>query len=94
MDVFENLTNCVYEPDMDFPERTDPDFETKHALYLAQEAEGVAHFISDLFTHFNVQGNPKAELAFKIAYDREHGLGLFAVADLFESLLPLVAGVH
>lgn len=94
MNIFEKITSCAYIPDMDFPERTDPDYESKRSVYDAEEAVGVELFKADVFAHYGCANNPKAVQAFEIAYSREKVLGLFAVLDLFEELLPLVMETH
>lgn len=93
LDLFENLINCVYSPDMDVPSRLDPDFEARYAEYLAEEAKGVEAFKRDLFAHYGVSGE-RAEHAFQVAYERERSGGFYAIAELFEQLLPLVREVH
>jgi hypothetical protein len=90
--VYKKLAECAYYPRTEIPERTDPDFQEKMSLFQAEEAILVEEFKKDLFAHFGV--NPeasKAKQAFEIAYTREGVLGLFAVADLFETLLPLTS---
>jgi hypothetical protein len=94
MSIYANLQNCVYSSDIEIPERTDPDFEAKIQAFMEDETKLVNQFKVDLFAHFNVTGNTKADLAFAIAYEQEKGLGLYAVMNLFESLLPLFVETH
>jgi len=94
MNLFANLQNCVYTPDADVPDRTDPDFDAKFKAYEDEESSLVAKFKVDLFTHFGVTDNAKAGMAFKVAYGQTKNLGLYAVMNLFEELLPLIVELH
>lgn len=94
MSIFEKLRDCAYMPDMDFPERTDPDYETKLNEYVAAEAVGVEQLKADLFAQHGLTNNPRAAIAFELAYQREGYLGLHSVVDLFEELLPLIVEIH
>jgi len=46
-------------------------------------------FKADLFADYDVSG-PKAEKAYKIAYDERHSSGLHEVVDLFDDLAELI----
>lgn len=94
MGLYDNLVNCAYTPEMEFPERTDPNFQDLVSTYQKEEQKLLVKFKVDLFNHYEVSGNPKAEKAFALAYNREHGMGLYAVAGFFEELLPLIVEIH
>jgi hypothetical protein len=94
MNVFEKLTNCAYMPDIDFPERTDPDYQSKRAEWDAAEAVGVAQLKADLLAQHGLTTSERASKAFDVIYKREGVVGLYAVVDLFEDMLPLIVEVN
>jgi len=47
-------------------------------------------FKRDLFAEYGVQGNPKKELAFNMAWERGHSEGYEQVESYFSELVPLI----
>ena len=90
MTVYENIRDCVYLPDLDVPNRADPDFAKKMMAYAVEENLGVEALKKDLLAEHGLTGNQKAILAFEISFQREGYLGFHAIVALFEDLLPLI----
>ena len=58
--------------------------------YRKARAAREEEFRQDLFKDFEVENNPKRELAYEMAYERCHSEGYWAVYDEFAYLVPLI----
>jgi len=65
-------------------------FNVAKQTYANRFALLTDEFKRDLFEEHGVTGHPKAELAFKLAWDYGHSSGLNEVVSYFEELVDLI----
>jgi hypothetical protein len=90
MNFSEKLDSNYYRSQLPYPAWKDPNRTKLVEAYREDEARLNAEFKADLFEYHGVTGHPKADLAFRIAYDREHSAGHGDVASLFGDLAELL----
>lgn len=67
------------------------DFEEKvRNNYYSIDNNTAKEFIPDLFADFGVTNNPKAEKAYRLAYEYGHSAGYYEVVNYFSDLVELI----
>lgn len=95
MSVRDNIAAGKYKNTLQYPSHADYVSDNKKykniiTEYREQESRHEATFKVDLFEENGVLGNPKAELAYNMAWDHGHASGLEDVAIWFEKLVELI----
>lgn len=68
----------------------DAAFKAALTHHMRHSADLMARFKQDLKEEFGVTDNPKADAAFKLAYDHGHGSGLSDIYDYFSDFVQLI----
>ncbi len=82
-----------YKTSIQFPNKCDFDEEAYNEavnLYRDDQSRLYAEFVSDLYDDLGINGNPKADLLYEIAYDKAHSGGCDEVYYMAKSLVDLI----
>jgi len=89
-DVHQKIAAGVYRSVVPYPDRKDPDFKEKQAVYSADQRRLEELFKQDLFDEHSVAGNPKAQRCYEIAWEHGHSSGFSEVAAYFSEFVELI----
>lgn len=85
--------NKPWPPFKEFKDRNKPDSEKRTKMkkeYQEEQHRLHMEFKKALYAEYGVEGNPKAEMAYAIAYDKGHSSGYSEIAIEFDTIVPLI----
>lgn len=88
--IFEWIREGKYENTKPYAPGISRPPEVKRREYRAEEARLQALFKADLFRCYGVEDHPKAEDAWRIAYERGHSAGYSEIANEFDEIVVLI----
>lgn len=90
-EIIERKINTeIYHPQREYPSYKDPARNENMKLYRQEQDEKKALFKNDLLETFGVKDHPKAEKAFRLAWELGHGVGFYEVLTHFNNFVELI----
>jgi len=93
MSIMENINAGKYQNQVPFPREKFPNKEAHYEAlkgYRAGEHTARELFKKDLFEAYGLEGHPKAERLYEIAWSHGHSSGYYEVLNWFDELSELL----